>query len=368
MKQLITLIIVLFFNLTGFSQTVYLLDSTHNLTLDFFGWDNLVNKKYTYDSLGTLISHREDDGTINNNFFYVGQLLEYSYTYNNANQLTLVEDDLSYEGNWNRTLKTYSHYTNSGKISSDTTYYYIASVPNGAVLSYNVYTYDTNNRLQTWVDKDANEDAIRRTYAYNGNTAEINTITLENYTSSSWNLYTTEYFTYNAQGQKIEWLNDYYDASGQVEYKRSEDYTYDTNGDLIGIFQRDWDMTWTDSHRTRLDYTATGKINKTAIDIYYLSNSIWEWYDSIQYHYDMNDNLIEKFRYENSAFDIGDTEDYYYYIEVNLTNTEKILLDNNIKITPNPYRTFTPLNIQGLDDFQTIQLQVRDLQGRMLFN
>ena len=49
MKQLITLIIVLSFSLTGFSQTVYLLDSSHNQTLGFSGWDNSHNKSYDYD-------------------------------------------------------------------------------------------------------------------------------------------------------------------------------------------------------------------------------------------------------------------------------------------------------------------------------
>lgn len=355
MKFLLTFALS-FISIFSFAQT-YLLDSSHHYFYIFNNQENFLNQYYTYDNFGVKTSYYSNSGNFDDED-------KENYTYNNDGLLT----KLRYENYNDEVLVTvresYLTYNSNDDLLSDSTF----EISGNNVLTFyesSTYTYDSQGRVSQLIFDD---QTVKRqtTYYYTGNSTLRDSIIEETTTQSVHYVSYKFNLTYNSQGQLTNSLATYYyspTGTNNIEY--SYDYTYDTNGNILNTLVKTknngvWELTY----QTNYGYNINNLIEKEVL--YSFAANTWEIEDSTIFSYDIHDNMVHEESYRTSTNLIFEND--FFYSPLMTISTSTILERNNIKITPNPYQTFTPLKITGIENEPVINLQVFDLQGRMVFN
>lgn len=361
MKQLLITTTMLFISVLGFSQTVYLLDSSHHYKHYNGNIENVENNYYEYDANGLKVFFHENAGTA-----FGGSLTDFvseeTYTYNADNLLVHLLHKRFYSGVIDNIKEGFFKYNNSNQLTSDTLFITNA---NNVVSIYETVnrSYDNNDRLVQRLTKTVAKDE-EITYYYTGNSTLIDSLIIKLNNQGIYKVAQKYFYTYNAQGLRTNTLVLSYDANGQGSNQYRYEYFYDANGNNTRRETQVYNTTWVDYHAFNWGYTSNNLTTKQVG--YNFSSNGWTLNDSTLYFYDVHDNMTHKevFKTPNSVLEFHD--DYYY--SPLLTNTTSIKEENNIQIMPNPYQTFMPLRITGIEKEQMINLQLFDLQGRVVFS
>lgn len=363
MKQLLFTATLLLSSLFCFSQT-YVLDSSHHYLYVNGNAENVENNYYEYDANGLRTFFYDNAGTAFGGSPNVA-VNEETYTYNSADLLIYIEAKRFDSGVLSYTKERFRGYDNLNRVISDSVF--ITDANNTSTLESAInFIYDSNDRLIERFFLNSNGD-IKSNYFYTGNSTLMDS-SIER--TKDQGVYTAisskAFYTYNTQNEieSIEFIS--YDiATGQISDGRRDEFWYDANGNYIRkIIKNRVNNVWQNFYATNIGYTSNNKISKYVG--YNFSGNTWILNDSTLNTYDSNENLIYEVRYKtpNNILDIHN--DYYY--SPLTTSTASVRQESNIKITPNPYQTFMPLNITGIENESRINLQVFDLQGKMVFN
>ncbi|HEX8428802.1 T9SS type A sorting domain-containing protein [Hymenobacter sp.] len=196
---------------------------------------------------------------------------------------------------WTPVQATRRRYTTTGKLLSDTVISYQSGVAGQAILAKAI-AYNAADQVaeeKTFANlNSAWEELQRNTHTYGTNNL-VAQVLEEVSLSGSYETTGRRIFTYNAQGQRVEYEVQASDGSGGWEKVQKVTYGYSTNATgaveqaVIQIASTDG-TTYLNSNRQTLQYDSQGKATTLTTEAW--DNNAWQNYLQATYTYDALDN------------------------------------------------------------------------------
>ncbi|MGB5982265.1 MAG: T9SS type A sorting domain-containing protein [Nonlabens sp.] len=361
MKQIIQLLIILFFAVHGYGQSQLLSSKGQFLDSSTSTFVNNDARDYSYDSNGNLVEsiyYRWDQ--FNSQWIQVDREL---YTYNNNNQVVLNEYQLynSSTGSYEAIDRTLHNYDSSGKIIE-----VISTEPiNGQFQPYarSRVTYN-NGRLSSFVFDDWNGtswvEEARDLANYNSNN-QLSVLNFEELINGNYELYGREVFTYNSTGKII--VDEFQDWDGTT-FTGDEriEFSFDQTGNLINEVYLNTNLPDPNDQEITFYDTAVSINN---IDHPFKDKTGLDYYDgSLPY---VNKPLrIEGQDYNVNTSSYEDTESITTFNYNNgVLNNEKILAKSlELILYPNPAKDIVNIFTDTIDI--NLTAEVFDTTGKKL--
>ena len=235
----------------------------------------------------------------------------------NGTDYSLRFDSLCYELDGIRRVEKYSYDEHANVSSKVTEINEYGSLVDGYKQEFE---YDECNRCiketeYLYDDYDGEwekEESVERSYDANGN------LLMETY--MDWPFYgEKQLWTYDFENRisvRELWKYDSYDDIWYPDIRN--EYTYDTNGNLILLLTKDAradGQTWVDAGKLEYVYDTNSNMLQETTSIWYSDLNEWRIYRRYAYGYDANNNLIQKINFGSSGM-TGKTE--YTYNESNM--------------------------------------------------
>ena len=261
---------------------------------------------------------------------------------------------------------------------------------NNLVVSYKTdYQYNTNEKTEmkyswntashTWASRDKTVD----TY---DNTGKIILALTSFWNVDSW---TDEYKTvyeYDNQANKIV-ETFYYWSSGEWLNISKTMYNYDVNGNALGETSFSWSsntQTWTGSDKSEYLLDNNFDISTVISSNWNTTTQMWEQSSKSEYFYDLNTlssdvfsngilNIFGKHKLTSAKLYNYDSTNWVYeglatlyYSTRDFQSETKTVVDDAIKVYPNPASNYILFNQDKMAGQFTVQLV--DLQGKIVLN
>jgi len=291
------------------------------------GWIRMIKDSSSYNANGQLLTYIEFERDLATNNLVLSYKTDYQYNTNEKIEMKYSWSTISHT--WILRYKTVDTYDNTGKLNQVLTYFW--NVNSWAYEHKTVYEYDTN----------ANK------------TVE----TVYNWSSS-------------------EWLN-----TSKIMYN------YDVNGNALGETNFSWSsntQTWTGSDKSEYQLDNNFDISTEISSNWNKTTEMWEQSSKTECFYDLNTltsnvfsdgilNVFGKYKITSAKLYSYDGTNWVYeglatmyYSTRDFQSGTKTVVDDAIKVYPNPASNYILFNLDKMIGQFTVQLV--DLQGKIVLN
>ena len=316
----------------GYKSTYTYDNSGRNLTATSWyestnGWIVMYKDSSIYKANGQLLTYIEFERNLATNNLVASYKTDYQYNTNDKTEIKYLWNTTSHT--WVLMYKTVNTYNNTGKI---------------------ILTLTSFWNVNSWTDKN------KTVYEYDTKANKI-VETVYNWSSSEWLNSSKTMYNYDIYGNALGETNFSWSSNTQTWtgiYK--SEYLLDNNFDISTVISSNWNTTtqmWEQSSKTECFYD----LNTLASDVF--SNGILNVFGQHKltsaklYSYD-GTNWV----YEGLAT--------LYYSTRDFQSGTKTIVDDTIKVYPNPASNYISFNLDKIIGQFTVQLV--DLQGKVVLN
>ena len=289
-------------------------------------WIVMYKDSSTYNANGQLLTYIEFERDLTTNSLVASYKTDYQYNTNDKTEMKYSWNTTSHT--WLLRYKTVNTYDNTGKIILALTCFW---------------------NVNSWTDEH------KSVYEYDTNANKI-VETVYNWSSSEWLNSSKTMYNYDVNGNAVGETNFSWSSNTQTwTGNNKSEYQLD-NFDISTIISSNWNTTtqmWEQSSKTECFYD----LNTLASDVF--SNGILNVFGQHKLA------SAKSYSYDG-AYWVYDGLATIYYSSRDFQSGTKTVVDDDLKVYPNPASNYISFNLDKIIGQFTVQLV--DLQGKVVLN
>ncbi len=362
-----------------------------------FSYDNYGNQiesiDYAYSTTGQIDDGEKITSVYDNNTGNLSEVIVYSYDNatqtwtptrkesftqydsngNPIEQLVYLYNHVSSQSGWDLYSRYTSSYNSNGLIITKIREHYNYTSQTWTPSSKLSYTYDNTTNLiiemllQTWDDTyNTYVNYEKLTYTYDNNQNLLLQLEMEYDTSAGWiNSYKVER-TYDTSSNRIvsEAFYMFYEGFNRWKGDTKLGFIYDNNDNISTINVYEWDdnvQDWQANPSGIGNATYNNAFSRDNLII----NSIYKSEMPYLFNHQLDEILVNMYDATTSTTTPEERLNFYY-TAMNILGVADNLLNDNVKIFPNPVQNI--LQIEGTENLTDYRIFVYDMQGKQILN
>ncbi len=329
-------------------------------------WENDSLVEYSYNELNlpdTLLYHKWRNGIV------WGNDGGRTYIYNQNNKISVIND---YTSSWYNNAR-YRYLYNGINL-----YRRVLDFNSGGGSWYeagrSTYQWNYQNYITMLMHEYRHQQygwwccGYKYEYIYDSNNILLGIIEHDGDYCFSWYLYKQKLYTYDANGNNIEYLGQNWNSADSIWINDFLNlYEYNNNNSLIGTIYQNWDtdsLEWKNVWRESYSYTTQNHL-KTILKETWSAEFKWENYSYREISYDDFENWIEDV---TQLWDSTSWLNYFRYLatwDEPVTVKEDKTIVNNYHLYqnyPNPFNPSTTINYQ-IPKISFVTIKIYDVLG-----